>query len=90
MLQKKNHRILINPLLDSDVLAMSKFIAFADYNFNISQIGYKTLCEKKKILLASIFVFPLNIFMRLLPKDRSNLAFVGNGLICFEDASMNY
>ena len=61
----------LNALPNDKYLDWSKLTAFADEKFNLAEIfkfileKVKTLLEKKKMLVTSIFSFSHNVFKRL-------------------------
>ena len=48
---------------------------------NKCDIGWKTLCEKEKLLVTSNFSFSHNAFHSYIPLVRQNVALCGNGVI---------
>ena len=78
----------LHPLPNDKILGLPKLIAFADDKLNNTQnIRFvfhrieKTLWEKKKMLVTSIFFFSHNVFKRFFPSVRPRLSLCGTGLI---------
>ena len=77
---------IFNSFPHNKILDLSKFKAFADDKINVTKkmkfvLGrVKTLWEKEKMLVASIFSFSLNVFKRLLSLGRYKLGLCGKEL----------
>ena len=52
--------------------------------------GYKTLWEKEKLLVTSIFSFSHSAFKRLVSQGRQKVSLCGNGLKRGKEFALNY
>ena len=77
---------MFNPLPHDKILRLPKLKAFTDNKLNVTQdikvsfIGWKTLWEKKKMLVTSIFFFSHNVFKSLFPPAHQKSSLCGKRL----------
>ena len=75
-----------NPFPNDNILDWSKLKEFADTNFKFDENGrkfskgWKTMKEKKKLLVTSHFSFSRSVFRRLVLQTRENQGLFGKGL----------